>query len=54
MIVSRALPDDAGEAKALVDEFTDAGVTWLLRDMLPWEVPLSQAYTIIRGGPPKF
>jgi len=53
MIVSRALPDDQGEAAAMVQEFEAAGVNWLMRDMLPWEVSLSQAYTLVRGGPPK-
>jgi alkanesulfonate monooxygenase SsuD/methylene tetrahydromethanopterin reductase-like flavin-dependent oxidoreductase (luciferase family) len=53
IIVSRVLPDEPAEAAAMVEAFEEAGVTWLLRDMLPWEVPLSQAYTIVRGGPPR-
>jgi hypothetical protein len=52
IIVSRALPDQPEEAAAMVKAYEEAGVTWLLRDMLPWEVPLSQAYSIVRGGPP--
>lgn len=31
----------------MVKAYGEAGVTRLLRDMLPWEVPLNQAYTII-------
>ena len=53
IIVSRTLPDEPAAAAALVHAFEEAGVTWLLRDMLPWEVPLSQAYAIARGGPPR-
>lgn len=53
MIVSRAMPDnDPEELQALLAAYDAAGVTWLLRDMLPWEVPLAQAYEIIRNGPP--
>jgi hypothetical protein len=52
IIVSRVLPDDPEAAAAMVQAFAAAGVTWLLRDMLPWDVPLSQAYAIVRGGPP--
>lgn len=36
----------------MAEALEEAGVTWLLRDMLPWEVPLSQAYSIVRDGPP--
>lgn len=53
VIVSRVLPDDQTEAAELVDAFTKVGVTWLLRDFLPWEVSLAQAYEIVRKGPPK-
>jgi hypothetical protein len=51
IIVSRVLPDQP-EAAAMVKALEGAGVTWLLRDLLPWEVSLSQAFTIVRGGPP--
>ena len=53
IIVSRVLPDEPAAAAAMVEAFEEAGVTWLLRDTLPWEVPLSQAYTIVGGGPPR-
>ncbi len=53
MIISRALPhDDPEQTAALVAAYAEAGVTWLLRDMMPWEVSLAQAYKIIRRGPP--
>jgi len=54
VIVSRALPqDDPVQTAELVAAYAEAGVTWLLRDMLPWEVSLEQAYEIVRGGPPQ-
>jgi hypothetical protein len=54
VIVSRALPqDDPAQTAELVAAYAEAGVTWLLRDMLPWEVSLEQAYEIVRGGPPQ-
>lgn len=54
VIVSRALPqDDPVQTAELVAAYAEAGVTWLLRDMLPWEVSLEQAYDIVRGGPPQ-
>ena len=52
MIVSRALPqDDPAQTAELVAAYAEAGVTWLLRDLLPWEVSLEQAYDIVRRGP---
>ena len=52
IIVSRALPDEPAKAAEIVRTYEEAGVTWLLRDMLPWEVSLNEAYEIVRGGPP--
>ena len=52
MVVSRALPEDRYEAAELLTAYAEAGVTWLLRDMLPWEVPLAAARRIVRAGPP--
>lgn len=52
IVVSRALPEGP-EAAELVRAYEKAGTTWLLRDMLPWEVPLSEAYRIVRDGPPR-
>ncbi|WP_306208652.1 LLM class flavin-dependent oxidoreductase [Actinoplanes sp. RD1] len=49
VIVSRTLPRDPG---TLISEYEAAGVTWLLRDMLPWETPLEEAFRIVRAGPP--
>jgi alkanesulfonate monooxygenase SsuD/methylene tetrahydromethanopterin reductase-like flavin-dependent oxidoreductase (luciferase family) len=54
IIVSRVLPDEPEEEAAMVKAYEEAGVTWLLRDMLPWEVHLSQASTIVRSGPPAY
>src|SRR5262249_29020624 len=54
VIVSRALPqDDPVQTAELVAAYAEAGGTWLLRDMLPLEVSLEQAYDIVRGGPPQ-
>ena len=52
VVVSRALPEDTREAAELLAAYAEAGVTWLLRDMLPWEVPLATARRIVRAGPP--
>jgi alkanesulfonate monooxygenase SsuD/methylene tetrahydromethanopterin reductase-like flavin-dependent oxidoreductase (luciferase family) len=52
IVVSHVLPDEPEEASATIRAFEEAGVTWLLRDMLPWEVSLDEAYEIVRAGPP--
>ena len=51
LIVSRTLPESPAAAAALVRAFEAAGVTWLLRDLLPWEVSLAQAFALVRAGP---
>jgi hypothetical protein len=41
VVVSRALPHyDPAQTAELVAAYADAGVTWLLRDTLLWEVSL--------------
>ena len=51
VIVSRALPHDRGERTELISAYGSAGVTWILRDMLPWETSLEEAVRIVRAGP---
>ena len=51
VVVSRALPEDKGEAAELLAAYAEAGVTWFLQDMLPWDVPLTTARRIVRAGP---
>jgi alkanesulfonate monooxygenase SsuD/methylene tetrahydromethanopterin reductase-like flavin-dependent oxidoreductase (luciferase family) len=51
VIVSRALPRDRSERTELISAYGSAGVTWILRDMLPWETPLEEAVRIVRAGP---
>ncbi|MFL5802732.1 MAG: LLM class flavin-dependent oxidoreductase [Roseiflexaceae bacterium] len=54
VVVSHALPhDDPAQTAELIAAYAAAGVTWLLRDMLPWEVSLEQAREIVRRGPPR-
>ncbi|WP_305783789.1 LLM class flavin-dependent oxidoreductase [Symbioplanes lichenis] len=48
VIVSRVLPPDPAP---LIAEYEAAGVTWILRDMLPWETPPAEATRIVRAGP---
>jgi hypothetical protein len=51
VIVSRTLPPEDDERTALIAAYEEAGVTWILRDMLPWETPLEEAHRIVREGP---
>jgi hypothetical protein len=51
VIVSRVLPHDHGERAELISAYESVGVTWMLRDMLPWETPLEEAVRIVRAGP---
>lgn len=51
VIVSRTLPSDPGERTELISAYESVGVTWILRDMLPWETSLQAAVGIIRAGP---
>ena len=54
VIVSRALPqEDPAQTAEIVAAYQEAGVTWLLRDLLPWEVSFAQAEQIIDRGPPQ-
>jgi alkanesulfonate monooxygenase SsuD/methylene tetrahydromethanopterin reductase-like flavin-dependent oxidoreductase (luciferase family) len=53
MVISRSLWDeDPGAARELVAEFSEAGATWIIQDVLPWEVSPGQARELIRRGPP--
>jgi hypothetical protein len=51
VVVSRALPRDHDERTKLISAYASVGVTWILRDMLPWETPLEEAVRIVRAGP---
>lgn len=51
VIVSRALPRERGERTELISAYESVGVTWILRDMLPWEIPLAEAVRVVRAGP---
>ncbi|HEY0738534.1 MAG TPA: LLM class flavin-dependent oxidoreductase, partial [Herpetosiphonaceae bacterium] len=53
LVISRPLwHADPGEARDLVAQFGDAGVTWLMQDLFPWEVSPADARALIRRGPP--
>lgn len=51
VVISRTLPADRSEADALIAAYTEAGVTWVYQDFLPWEIPFPEARAIIRRGP---
>ena len=51
VVVSRALPPEHAERTELISAYESVGVTWILRDMLPWETPLEEARRIVRAGP---
>lgn len=51
VIVSRALPRDRDERTELISAYGSVGVTWILRDLLPWETSLQEAVRIVRAGP---
>jgi len=53
MVISRGLHERSDDVVGLVEAYAAAGVTWLLRDMLPWEVSVEEGWRIIRGGPPR-
>lgn len=54
MVISYSLwHEEAATAKALVDGFAEAGVTWMIQDVFPWEVTPDQARELIRRGPPR-
>lgn len=53
MVISRSLwHEDAATVKALVSGFAEAGATWMIQDVLPWELTPDQARELIRRGPP--
>jgi hypothetical protein len=53
MVISRSLwHDDPGAARELVAQFAEAGATWIIQDVLPWEISPEQARELIRQGPP--
>ncbi|AGL16522.1 Luciferase-like, subgroup [Actinoplanes sp. N902-109] len=51
VVVSRTLPGEPDERDELIAAYESAGVTWILRDMLPWETPVQDAVRIVRAGP---
>lgn len=54
MVISRSLwHEDPATVTALVDAFAAAGATWMIQDVLPWEVTPDQARELIRRGPPR-
>jgi len=46
-------PDRSGEARALVAQYAEAGATWWLESMLPWQRSPRQARNRILSGPPR-
>lgn len=54
MVISRSLwHEDTATVKALVSGFAEAGATWMIQDVLPWELTPDQARELIRRGPPQ-
>ncbi len=53
VVISRGLHERTDDVAGLVEGYAAAGVTWLLRDMLPWEVSVEEGWRIIRRGPPR-
>ncbi|WP_067501162.1 LLM class flavin-dependent oxidoreductase [Actinoplanes sp. TFC3] len=51
VIISRPLPGESSQRTELISAYESVGVTWLLRDMLPWQIPLPEAIRIVRAGP---
>lgn len=53
MVISRNLWHEEPEtARELVTGLAQAGATWIIQDVLPWEVSPEQARKLIRRGPP--
>jgi alkanesulfonate monooxygenase SsuD/methylene tetrahydromethanopterin reductase-like flavin-dependent oxidoreductase (luciferase family) len=52
LVISHALPlNDPAAAAEEVDSYEQVGVTWIVRDWLPWETGPDQVRTQIRRGP---
>ena len=53
MVISCPLwHEDPANIDALVTGFAEAGVTWIVQDVHPWELSLEQVRQLIRKGPP--
>lgn len=53
IVISRDLWHEApGAARELVAALAEAGTTWIIQDVLPWQVSPEQARELIRRGPP--
>jgi hypothetical protein len=53
MIISYSLwHKESAQITELVTHFAEAGVTWIIQDVLPWETTPEQAREMIRMGPP--
>ncbi|HEX6291630.1 MAG TPA: LLM class flavin-dependent oxidoreductase [Herpetosiphonaceae bacterium] len=54
LVISRSLwQEDAATAQEAVAALAAAGATWIVQDVLPWELTPDQARMLIRRGPPK-
>ena len=52
LVISHPLPlDDPAAAAAEVDSYAHVGVTWIVRDWLPWETSPDEVRRQIRRGP---
>lgn len=53
MVISRDLwREEPAAARELAAELAEAGATWIIQDVLPWEVSPEEARVLIRRGPP--
>lgn len=54
VVISRPLWDEEqAKINELITGFAEAGVTWIVQDVLPWAVSPAQARERIRQGPPR-
>jgi alkanesulfonate monooxygenase SsuD/methylene tetrahydromethanopterin reductase-like flavin-dependent oxidoreductase (luciferase family) len=52
LVISHGLPlDDPAAAAAEVDAYEQVGVTWIVRDWLPWETGPDEVRAQVRRGP---
>lgn len=53
MVISRSLwHEEPAAARELIAAFAEASASWMIQDVLPWEVSAEQARALIRRGPP--
>jgi alkanesulfonate monooxygenase SsuD/methylene tetrahydromethanopterin reductase-like flavin-dependent oxidoreductase (luciferase family) len=50
-VISHRLPEDLGDAAVQLASFEDAGVTWILRDWLPWKSSPELVRRELEAGP---